>query len=130
MNIVLDTNVLVSAMLSPGRKAYSILQSVFFDVFQLVYDSRIMDEYERVLHYAKFGFDDGDIEAILSPIKESGLHIVAHPIKDVPFTDESDRKFFEVAKMAGAVLVTGNLKHFPDDPIIMSVSDFHLKFLG
>ncbi len=30
MNVVLDTNVLFSAMLSPGRKAYNILQSVSF----------------------------------------------------------------------------------------------------
>lgn len=130
MNIVLDTNVLISAMLSPGRKAYSILQSVFFEGFQVVYDSRIMDEYERVLHYEKFGFDEKDIEAILSPIRENGLHIVAHPIKAIPFNDESDRKFLEVAKTASAVLVTGNLKHFPEDPIVMSVSDFYEKFLG
>lgn len=45
MNVVLDTNVLVSAILSPGRKAYSILQSVFSRDFQLVFDARIMDEY-------------------------------------------------------------------------------------
>ena len=130
MNVVIDTNVLVSAMLSPGRKAYGIIQSVIFGDFQLIYDFRIMDEYVQVLHYGKFGFDEDDIADFLSPIREHGLQIAVSPMKDVAFSDESDRKFFEVAKMAGAVLVTGNLKHFPDDPIIMSVSDFHLKFLG
>lgn len=129
MNIVLDTNVLVSAVLSPGRKAYSILQFVLFEEFQVFYDSRIMDEYERVLRYEKFGFDEDDIEAILSPIRENGIHIVAHQIKDIPFNDETDRKFFKVAKTAEAVLITGNLKHFPDDPMVMSVSDFYTKFL-
>ena len=65
MNVVLDTNVLVSAMLSPWRKAYSILQAVVFGDYQMVFDSRIMDEYENVLRYEKFKFDENDIEAIL-----------------------------------------------------------------
>ena len=67
MNVVLDTNVLVSAMLSPGRKAYSILQAVIFGDFQIIYDYRIMDEYKDVLHYKKFGFEENDIEAVLTP---------------------------------------------------------------
>ena len=129
MNVVLDTNVLVSAILSPGRKAYSIFQSAVFGDFQIVFDSRIMDEYEKVLHYRKFGFEANDIDAVLSPIKEYGIHIVAHPIKDIAFGDESDRKFFEVAKTSGAILVTGNMKHFPSDPAVMSVSDFYGNFL-
>lgn len=130
MNVVLDTNVLVSAMLSPGRKAYSILQTVVFGDYQMVFDSRIMDEYESVLRYEKFKFDENDIEAVLSPIKEYGIHIVARPLRSIFFNDESDRKFFEVAKASGAVLVTGNLKHFPSDPEIISVSDFCERFLG
>ena len=130
MNVVLDTNVLVSAMLSPGRKAYSILQAVIFGDFQIIYDYRIMDEYKDVLHYKKFGFEENDIEAVLTPIREYGLNIVAHPIKNIAFTDESDRKFFEVAKTSGAILGTGNMKHFPDDPMVMSVSDFYEKFLS
>ena len=129
MNVVLDTNVLVSAMLSPGRKAYSILQAVVFGDHQMVFDSRIMDEYENVLRYEKFKFDENDIEAILSLIKEYGIHIVARPSRSISFNDESDRKFFEVAKASGAVLVTGNLKHFPSDPEIISVSDFYGRFL-
>ena len=40
------------------------------------------------------------------------------------FVDEADKKFYEVAKFCGAVLVTGNLKHFPEDPLVMSVADF------
>ena len=40
MNVVLDTNVLVSAILSPGRKAYSIFQSAVFGDFQIVFDSQ------------------------------------------------------------------------------------------
>ena len=129
MNIVLDTNVLVSAMLSPGRKAYSILQAVLLGDFQLIFDTRIMQEYDQVLRYKKFGFAKADIDALLSLIREYGLEISASPIKNIPFNDESDRKFYEVAKYASAILITGNLKHFPLDPIIMNVSDFYGKHL-
>ena len=66
----------------------------------------------------------------MSPIREYGLQIVARQIRDIKFSDESDRKFFEVAKTSGAVLVTGNMKHSPDDPMVMSVSDFYEKFLS
>ena len=130
MNIVIDTNVLVSAMLSPGRKAYGIIQSVIFGDFQLIYDFRIMDEYVQVLHYGKFDFDEDDIADFLSPIREHGLQIAVPPMKDEAFSDESDRKFFEVAKASGAVLITGNMKHFPKDPIVMSVTDFYERFLN
>ena len=61
---------------------------------------------------------------------EYGLQIVAHPLTDIAFNDESDRNFLEVAKTAEAVLITGNLKHFPEDPIIMNVSDFHSRFIA
>lgn len=52
-----------------------------------------------------------------------GYSILAEP-SEVDFIDESDKKFFEVATSCGAVLVTGNLKHFPPDPLVKSVSDF------
>ncbi len=48
--------------------------------------------------------------------------ITALPL-DVPFADESDKKFYEVAKHCNAVLITGNKKHFPDDPIVKTVQE-------
>lgn len=49
--------------------------------------------------------------------------MVVPPI-DISFADQSDQNFYEVAKYCGAVLITGNLKHFPDDDKILSVSSF------
>ena len=40
------------------------------------------------------------------------------------FIDEADKKFYEVAKHCGTVLVTGNLKHFPSDPQIVNAATF------
>ena len=125
MNVVLDTNILVSAAWSPGKTASDILSAAFSGQFSIYYDLRIIEEYFRVMHYPKFGFEDWEIDAVLEPIVKYGIVIAAKPIPDVVFTDESDRKFYEVAKTANAILVTGNLKHYPSDGIAMGTADFH-----
>jgi predicted nucleic acid-binding protein len=43
-------------------------------------------------------------------------------------TDETDRKFFDVAKACEAVLITGNRKHYPQDPLIITPAEFVLDF--
>ena len=125
MNVVLDTNILVSAAWSPGKTASDILSAAFSGQFSIYYDLRIIEEYFRVMHYPKFGFEDWEIDAVLEPIVKYGIVIAAKPIPNVVFTDESDRKFYEVAKTANAILVTGNLKHYPSDGIAMGTADFH-----
>lgn len=130
MNIVLDTHILVSAAWSPGCTASAILNVAFARRFTVCYDHRILAEYDRVLHYPKFRFDEWEINAILDPLIKNGISVVADPIHDVPFDrDETDRKFYEVAKYCGAILISGNLAHYPADPDIMSPADFCQKYL-
>ncbi|MBR4703728.1 MAG: putative toxin-antitoxin system toxin component, PIN family [Oscillospiraceae bacterium] len=130
MNIVLDTNVLVSAVWSPGRNAYNILSAAFARRFTLCYDHRILEEYERVLRYPKLGFTAQEVNAVLDPLLKNGLSVVADPIPEVPFErDETDRKFYEVAKFCCAVLISGNLAHYPPDPEILSPADFCRRYL-
>ena len=128
MNIVLDTNVLVSAAWSPGRNASDILNAAFARRFTVCYDYRILEEYDRVLRYPKLKFSESEISAILDPLIKNGLSVVAEPLPDVSFErDDTDRKFYEVAKFCRAVLVTGNLVHYPSDPDIMSPAEFCRK---
>ena len=87
------------------------------------FDYRIMTEYREVLERPKFGFSKGEINSLLDWFESNGRSVVADPLDDV-FIDEADKKFYEVAKFCGAVLVTGNLKHFPEDPQVVSVADF------
>ena len=95
MNIVLDTNILVSAAWSPGRNASDILHAAFSRKFTVCYDYRILEEYDRVLHYPKLKFSDWEINSILDPLIKNGISVVADPIPDIPFErDETDRKFF------------------------------------
>ena len=113
MNLVLDTNILVSALWSPGNKSSEILANCHSGRFIPCYDYRIWEEYDRVLHYKKFNFSEWDIDSVLEPLIYNGLSIVAAPILDVPFDrDETDRKFYEVAKFCDALLITGNLAHY------------------
>ena len=124
MNVVLDTNVIVSAALSPGRNASDILLAAITGRFSLFYDYRIAEEYFKVMHYPKFGFEEWEIDAILSPLLKHGIPIQAKSVQEIKFTDESDRKFYEVAKTIDAFLVTGNLRHYPADGTALSPSDF------
>lgn len=130
MNIVLDTNILVSAIWSPGRNASTILNAVFAGKFTACYDFRILEEYDRVLHYPKLFFSEWEIQSILEPIIRYGLSVVPDSLVDIPFErDESDRKFYEVAKFCDAILITGNRSHFPDDPSVMTMAEFLERYL-
>ena len=123
MLVVIDTNILVSALWSrsgaPARAVGLVLSGHLIPC----YDHRIMLEYRQVLQRPKFRFRPSEINALLDWFKQTGRSVIPAPV-DISFVDEADRKFYEVAKYCGAVLITGNLKHFPNDDAVMSVSDF------
>lgn len=130
MQIVLDTNVLVSALWSRDSKPGTIVNSVISRRFTACYDYRIIDEYEKVLHRPKFGFSNWQINFLMDAIIKDGFSVVPDPLPDVPFTDESDRKFLEAAKFCHAPLITGNIKHYPQDSCITTVADFYSQYFG
>jgi len=121
--VVIDTNVIVSALLSPNGKSAKVLDLALGKQLQILYDSRILSEYEEVLHRPKFPFKSEDKDNLLSRIILRGVAVTVNPL-DIPFIDESDKKFYEIAVQCNARLITGNLKHFPQDGIALSVSDF------
>ena len=123
MFVVLDTNILVSALLSPLGKPAQILNRYTNGEFTLCVDERILAEYEKVLTRPKFNFQPIKIHSLLRYIREHSISVTASEI-NVPFVDVSDKKFYEVAKHCHAILLTGNLKHFPKDEQIKSVHDF------
>lgn len=130
MNIVLDTNVLISAAWSPEHSSGNILTAVFARKFTVCYDYRILEEYIRVFHYKKFKFSEWEINAILNPIMKNGISVIAAPLPNVSFErDETDRKFYEVAKFCRAILISGNLQHYPKDADIVSPADFFRRYM-
>lgn len=112
MRIVLDTNVLVSGLLSahgpPGRLVDLVLRQ---DV-TILYDDRILAEYRDVLKRPKFRFDAGDVNAVLDLIEDTGEPVLARPLP-VLLPDQGDLAFLEVAAAGSAdYLVSGNLRHY------------------
>ena len=58
MRIVLDTNVLVSGLLTPFGSSGEIVRMVFSGELILCIDARILSEYKEVLNRPKFKFDE------------------------------------------------------------------------
>lgn len=111
--MVLDTNVLVSALLSPYRPPARVLDRLLEGSAHLCYDTRIVGEYREVLARPKFGFDEEATGALVDYLEASG-ELVAPRSLNLVLPDAADAMFLEVAAAARAdCLVTGNLRHFP-----------------
>ena len=127
--VVLDTNVLVYALWTPKGKASAILTETLSGNLQACYDYRILKEYREVLCRPKFHFSLSYVFTVLDSLSRNGVSVVPPPLPDAPFTDEDDRAFYEVAKFCHAPLITGNVRHFPDDPCITTIADFYRNVL-
>ena len=113
MRVVVDTNVLVSGLISPFGPPGVIVGLAATGTLRLCHDARIMAEYREVLERPAFAFRAGDIKTLLSRIAANGVPLAPAPLAD-RLPDAGDRPFLEVAVSADAAfLVTGNLKHFP-----------------
>lgn len=112
MFIVLDTNIIVSALITPFGNAARILDMVISGDINLLYDDRILSEYREVLLREKFGFKEYDVDVLLEYIETEG-HRITSAVTDEPLPDNDDVPFLEVALSGGAAaLVTGNQRHF------------------
>lgn len=125
---VIDTNVLVSALLS--SKADSAVVQVFDKIFDSeiipLYSTEIVKEYNEVLSRKKFNFDPFFVSYAVSNIISRGIEINPKP-SGIQLIDMKDLVFYEVVlekKDDGAYLITGNKKHFPNDPIVVTAAEF------
>jgi putative PIN family toxin of toxin-antitoxin system len=129
MKIVLDTNVLVSGLINPKGVPAKILNLILNEKIIVLYDNRIIREYETVLSRRKFRFEKEIIEPLIDFIKHEGSFIAADPLK-IKFEDEDDKMFLEVAKSGDAeYLITGNIVYFPNEQFIVTPKEFIEKIL-
>lgn len=113
---VIDTNVLVSAMMNfesvPGRVVTEALNG---DIIPILNDE-IIYEYTEVLCRPRFRFNPDAVRVLLSEIKKRAVFVDAGPVDEF-LPDPKDIVFYAVLmekrKEEEAYLVTGNLKHFP-----------------
>ena len=122
MRIVLDTNVLVSTMLTGGGAPDFALQLVLQGEATLLADSRILAEYDEVTACPRFGFDDKERKLLLEILAGIAEPVVAEPLR-LSLPDPDDRVSVEVAMAGGAdAIVTGNTRHFIPKKGELSVS--------
>lgn len=117
MRVVLDTNVIVSGLLSPYGASGEVVRMLVAGSFELLYDARIVSEYEDVLRRPKFSFDGANVGSLIEFIVKIGIPVTATPLKK-RLRDRFDEPFLEVAISGKAdCLITGNLVHFPGRPV-------------
>jgi putative PIN family toxin of toxin-antitoxin system len=111
---VLDTNVIVSAAIKPGSPpATLVMDWVLEGQIQVVTSPWIVEEYREVARRAKFrryGFPPLWLEFLI----EESLHLPDPATWALRGPDPKDLPFLALAHVAGAWLITGNLKHFPE----------------
>lgn len=122
--VVLDTNVLVSAMLKfssvPGQIANEALGG---NIVPLLC-AEIIDEYREVLSRPKFKFDPKLVDILIEGIAQRGIMVDAGPVDEI-MPDPKDIVFYEVVMESKKLhdpsyLVTGNIKHFPVKPYVVT----------
>ena len=115
MIVVVDTNVLVSGLLSPFGPPAQIVQMIACGDLCLCFNAAILSEYEAVLGRSRFRFSLDAVEELVEYIRTSGVLVSPRPLP-APLPDPDDEMFLEVAKSGAAeCLVTGNLRDFPED---------------
>ena len=110
---VIDTNVVVSGLLSPAGNEALIMLAVRQGLLRPCFSEDILDEYAQVLARPKFAFASDEIEAMLAMFRSQGE--LFHPEGQAPdLPDPGDAKFLHCAGVALAeYIVTGNKRHFP-----------------
>lgn len=123
--VVFDTNVFVSYLLKANKVTpITLAVDTIFDGSSVpVYADAILAEYDRVLHYTKFNFTDEKIHTLISLVRTKGFYVETIPT-NVPFVDKSDKCFYDAAITAGAWLVTGNKRHYPQESFIVSPREY------
>jgi len=113
--VVLDTNVVVSALLKPQGLEDQVLRLALAARLLLCLSPEVLAEYARVLSSPKFKFQREEVATALRQLEKSGS--LFSPVRTLKISEhEPDNRFYECADAAqAALLITGNLKHFKKD---------------
>lgn len=115
---VLDTNILVSALLRPEGPPGQVMADVGRGRLLPVFSADVMAEYRSVLTRPRLRLNAGAVDAALATIDLLGLRLAPSQLPTRPppgLPDPSDWSFMACALAAGCPVITGNLKHFPAD---------------
>ncbi len=128
---VIDTNVIVSALWSKYENSSTVIviNALFSGKIVPLYNIDILKEYHNVLSRPKFPFKSETINSTIQFIKDNGIDSDRINSEEY-FPDKDDIVFYEVAlSREDSFLVTGNKKHFPQNPIVISPAEM-VEMLG
>lgn len=123
---VIDTNVIVSALLSSNLESnpVKVFRAIVQERIVPLYNDEILEEYKSVLSRPKFHLNHSLIEAVIKAIITDGLNIDRTPAADIEFPDPKDLVFYEVAlSVEDSYLITGNIRHFPVKPFVVTPAE-------
>jgi putative PIN family toxin of toxin-antitoxin system len=111
---VVDTNVLISAMISPAGNEALILLGIRQALVKPYFSAEILQEYAEVLARPKFQFPPDEIGALIELLNARGEEVQVPITLTSILPDPGDEKFLVCAQAAGVdFIVTGNKRHFP-----------------
>lgn len=121
---VIDTNVLVSAMLKFSSIPGQIIKKALIGEIVPILCEEILNEYRQVLERPKFKFDKNNVNIVIDGIIDKSIFVDAATLK-VNIPDPKDIVFYETViegnnKFGTVYLVTGNIKHFPKKSFIVT----------
>ena len=124
---VIDTNVIVSALLSRNNKESNtsrVFEAILDGRITPLYNEEILGEYKEVLGRSKFPFYKEDVEMVEILMVAVGLKLGRTTSFEGIFPDPKDVVFYEVTlSKDDAYLVTGNIKHFPQKPFVVTPAE-------
>ena len=115
----IDTNVLVSAMLKWDSIPGNVMEMVFDGSIIPVLNECIVNEYQNVLLRPKFHLTEDIVHDVLESFKSQGIYVDAETI-DMELPTVLYEVVMEKLKTEDTYLVTGNIKHFPQKPFIVT----------
>jgi len=125
---VIDTNVLVSALLNADSKPGLVLLSVFTGKTIPLLNPEIFAEYREVLARKKFRFSSEAVDSILTRLSSTCINVSNTSDVNLHVPDPKDQCFYAVTltgrKTKDAMLVTGNIRHFPAEPFVVTPARF------
>ncbi len=125
--VVIDTNVIVSALLSKHSDASTVqvINTLLDNKITPIVNDEILAEYSNVLHRNKFHFPESTIQATLHFFQKYGIYADRLTTNEL-LPDPKDLVFYEVCmakREEDSMLVTGNMKHFPAKPFIVTPNE-------
>ena len=120
---VIDTNVVVSSFLKKGSIPNEVVELALNGQIVPVLSDEILIEYREVLSRNEFELTEEIVTSFIDDISQRAIFLDRTPTKE-QFIDLDDAVFYEVVMTArekdNAYLITGNLKHYPRKPFVVT----------